>query len=135
MPDATFTQKRRLIMFGLNRTVPCLWCLKTVTFAKATLEHVDPLSLGGTSAYDNLDISCKKCNNERFGIWLPRRTRLQRLVLASSTIAALRQELFGEVPYERWSRRQKRRRARHQGLLPQQQHQHLPKSGTPRARK
>lgn len=31
----------------------------------ATLDHVVPVSKGGTNAYTNLKLACAKCNNER----------------------------------------------------------------------
>ncbi len=118
MQDATFSEKRRLILFGLQHRVPCIWCLQPLTLAVATLEHMTPKSEDGTDAYDNLDIACKPCNNRRSSsVWVPMRARLERLVMASRKIANLREALYGEVPFykrrrPRWTRRQKRRSAR-----------------------
>ncbi len=116
--DATFSEKRRLILFGLRHRVPCIWCLQPLTLAVATLEHMTPKSEHGTDAYDNLDIACKPCNNRRSSsVWIPMRARLERLVMSSRKIANIREALFGEVPFysrqrPRWTRKQKRRSAR-----------------------
>jgi 5-methylcytosine-specific restriction endonuclease McrA len=32
---------------------------------ETTIEHVIPISKGGTNAQNNLMLSCKSCNNER----------------------------------------------------------------------
>ncbi len=51
----------------------CYWCDHPLTLAVdgvwsenlATLEHLIPLSKGGTNGLDNLALACAKCNNER----------------------------------------------------------------------
>jgi hypothetical protein len=100
MPDAVFYEKRRLSLFGCNETVPCLWCLKPVSFAKSTLEHILPLSHGGGNDYANLDIACHRCNTSRSSVlWIARRPQLEKTCLPSRLIAAMRKLLFGEVPF------------------------------------
>lgn len=51
----------------------CVWCgcetLLNTTGENsnfATLEHVIPLCVGGTDDFENLTISCLRCNTERF---------------------------------------------------------------------
>lgn len=46
-------------------TVPCFVCGKHVKEPHATLEHITPLSKGGTDDMDNLSISHNVCNNRR----------------------------------------------------------------------
>jgi 5-methylcytosine-specific restriction endonuclease McrA len=48
-----------------NGNVPCFVCGKHVKEKNATLEHVIPLSNGGTDDIDNLSISHYQCNNAR----------------------------------------------------------------------
>lgn len=48
-----------------NGTVPCFVCGKHVREKNATLEHIVPLSKGGTDDMDNLSISHYNCNQAR----------------------------------------------------------------------
>lgn len=43
----------------------CCFCNKLLTRNTATLEHVIPLSKGGTWKTTNIKVSCSSCNNER----------------------------------------------------------------------
>lgn len=43
-------------------TLTCYLCEKPVEFKKDHLEHKTPLSRGGTNLYENLGVSCQKCN-------------------------------------------------------------------------
>lgn len=43
----------------------CMWCKKHIPFNRSSVEHIVPLSAGGTSDPSNLGLACKKCNNER----------------------------------------------------------------------
>lgn len=45
--------------------VPCFCCGEHVPIEQATLEHILPLSQGGTDDMDNLAISHAKCNHRR----------------------------------------------------------------------
>lgn len=49
----------------LHGQVPCWVCGLHVTHTDATLEHIRPLSEGGSSHQDNLAISHDLCNNQR----------------------------------------------------------------------
>ena len=49
----------------LHGVVPCWVCGQPVLPADATLEHIQPLSEGGSSHQDNLAISHDACNNQR----------------------------------------------------------------------
>ena len=49
----------------LHGVVPCWVCGEPVAPAAATLEHIRPLSEGGTSHLDNLAISHDRCNHKR----------------------------------------------------------------------
>jgi len=54
-----FLQKRH------QGIVPCYVCGKHVKEGNATLEHIIPLSLGGSDEMDNLSISHYQCNQAR----------------------------------------------------------------------
>jgi 5-methylcytosine-specific restriction endonuclease McrA len=41
----------------------CVYCGKELTLRSLTLDHVKPRAKGGTHTFDNVSISCKKCNN------------------------------------------------------------------------
>ncbi|GAC1604979.1 MAG: hypothetical protein NVS3B2_11030 [Ramlibacter sp.] len=49
----------------LHGVVPCWVCGEPVAKADATLEHIRPLSDGGSSHLENLAISHGACNNRR----------------------------------------------------------------------
>ena len=49
----------------MHGTVPCWVCGFHVTPEDATLEHIQPLSEGGSSHQDNLGISHDRCNHKR----------------------------------------------------------------------
>lgn len=49
----------------LHGVVPCWVCGEHVMSAAATLEHIKPLSEGGSSHLENLAISHDVCNNRR----------------------------------------------------------------------
>lgn len=55
-------QKRNIYR---ERRPNCHWCLKHLTEKRATLDHVLPKSHGGTLRRDNIELSCKACNNLR----------------------------------------------------------------------
>lgn len=43
----------------------CYYCRQPLTLKTATLEHLKPLSDGGTNKRSNLTLCCSACNNER----------------------------------------------------------------------
>jgi 5-methylcytosine-specific restriction endonuclease McrA len=49
----------------LHGVVPCWVCGTPVLAADATLEHIQPLSEGGSSHLENLAISHGHCNSQR----------------------------------------------------------------------
>lgn len=58
--------RERLFKEGKDR---CMWCNRQFIdpdHLECTLEHIKPLSEGGTWAKDNLDISCACCQGGRF---------------------------------------------------------------------
>jgi len=49
----------------LEQDPHCKWCGATLTAKTATLEHVIPLSVGGTNDPNNIALACAACNNKR----------------------------------------------------------------------
>ena len=49
----------------MHGSVPCWVCGSHVAPEDATLEHIQPLSEGGSSHQDNLAISHDRCNHKR----------------------------------------------------------------------
>lgn len=49
----------------LNQNPHCKWCGATLTRQTATIEHLAPLSKGGTNDEHNLALACVTCNRER----------------------------------------------------------------------
>jgi len=47
-------------------TLTCYLCLKPILFGDDNLEHKIPLSRGGVTAYNNLDIAHSICNKKKF---------------------------------------------------------------------
>src|SRR3990167_1097343 len=43
-------------------TLTCYLCFNPIEFKKDHLEHKMPLSRGGTNDYNNLGVSCERCN-------------------------------------------------------------------------
>ncbi len=43
----------------------CAYCGKSINIADATIDHVLPLSQGGSSSWDNLVNCCKVCNQRK----------------------------------------------------------------------
>jgi len=43
----------------------CRWCGKKLSASTATIEHVQPLSLGGSNSRSNMELACRPCNSTR----------------------------------------------------------------------
>ncbi len=60
--------KKERIPLNLRRRVIerdgyfCVYCDEDLTNAEIHLDHVIPESRGGTTTYDNLQVTCRKCN-------------------------------------------------------------------------
>ena len=51
----------------------CQYCDTPLAVGDSTLDHVVPLSMGGSNTYDNVVISCGPCNFEKSNrVWVPR---------------------------------------------------------------
>ena len=43
----------------------CQYCEKKITLSDATVDHVVPKSKGGTNNWENVTLSCSKCNQKK----------------------------------------------------------------------
>ncbi len=59
------TRIYRTVARQLHGAVPCWICGQPVSAEDATLEHIKPLSEGGSSHIENLAISHGACNHQR----------------------------------------------------------------------
>lgn len=55
--------KRRL--FGHLSIAPCCYCQLVFFVDKLTVEHLKPLTLGGTNEDSNIALACAPCNQQR----------------------------------------------------------------------
>ncbi len=54
----------------LRDGLECYWCSQLFdTKSPPTIEHVEPLSHGGTWAFSNLKLTHKECNQRRADSW------------------------------------------------------------------
>jgi len=59
LKEIQFIYEENIKKFG---TLTCVYCLKKLSFGEDSLEHIIPLSRGGTNKRDNLSIACLSCN-------------------------------------------------------------------------
>lgn len=43
----------------------CYWCGQPMAFAESTIEHIVPMSAGGSGELTNLTVACVQCNSGR----------------------------------------------------------------------
>ena len=67
-----FYVKKNLPTIKCNKSNICLrddwtcgYCLKKMSQRDCTIDHIIPTSLGGKTEWDNVVISCGKCNNKK----------------------------------------------------------------------
>lgn len=70
--DGTVTRE---LLRELMEEPRCAWCLELFEPGDRQLDHITPLSDGGTHTEDNLTVACSTCNmlkgNKRLWQWLP----------------------------------------------------------------
>jgi len=69
----------------------CYYCLKDLDYGVINVEHVKPMSAGGTNDYNNLVLSCQPCNKAKGSNVLSKSKRKQ---LKASMEEALRVKKF-----------------------------------------
>jgi 5-methylcytosine-specific restriction endonuclease McrA len=68
-------RKRRCAVLVRRDGDTCWWCDIALTDAIRTVDHVIPLSAGGSNRLDNLVLACEACNAERGGVHGPTANR------------------------------------------------------------
>lgn len=65
-------RKQSKINFSLKKRLykdvvfyPCCYCKNVFMIEKLTVEHVIPLSMGGTNEDSNISLACAPCNHEK----------------------------------------------------------------------
>jgi len=58
----TTDQRRQLHREQAGR---CWYCTRTISFHLATVDHIQPLSKGGTNKMQNLVMACPDCNKTK----------------------------------------------------------------------
>jgi len=62
---ATKAARYRARLLAGREMIRCCFCDKVMNTNEITLEHIVPLSRGGTWLRSNLTLACKRCNNTR----------------------------------------------------------------------
>jgi len=70
----------KTILGGEQGTCPCEYCGSYVTIETTVNDHRLPLSRGGSSGFENLAISCARCNNQKGAMSGPAFRDLMRLL-------------------------------------------------------
>ena len=71
--------RKRRIKAKLYRKSPlCHWCRKKFELAEMTLDHLIPVSQGGSNRNDNFVLACDPCNKQRKNIALPLKSIQQK---------------------------------------------------------
>lgn len=85
----------------------CMYCGKKVTLSNFTFDHVIPRQDGGKTWWDNIVVSCTRCNGQkgcksvkRYKRDLIRQPYIPRLSKAAPTQVVRR--LDAEIPHETW---------------------------------
>lgn len=56
---------KKHMLFAGRRMQPCEYCGTPLTVHNATVDHVRPLSAGGSSKLRNCVLACKRCNGRK----------------------------------------------------------------------
>lgn len=59
------TRKRKAKLFGSEDSLCCCFCGVSLDIDSATIDHIQPVSLGGKNRRSNLAIACRLCNTSR----------------------------------------------------------------------
>ncbi len=59
-------------------TLTCCLCFKWITFGEDSLEHLTPLSRGGSNDFSNLGVAHRKCNNQKYTMTLKEWEKLNK---------------------------------------------------------
>ncbi len=59
------TKENLLDLVSTSYGTPCKYCQTQLTYKNYVCDHIYPLSRGGESEKDNLQIICKRCNTQK----------------------------------------------------------------------
>ncbi len=59
------TYRQGIVKKKFRRGQTCYWCSRPIEQHTATIDHVIPLSRGGSNAASNCVLTCYDCNQER----------------------------------------------------------------------
>lgn len=69
-PGWSADERSRLVFKLIAKHGPtCVFCKRDLAWKEITLDHIKPLSMGGGSGLDNLQIACGPCNNAKGSEW------------------------------------------------------------------
>jgi 5-methylcytosine-specific restriction endonuclease McrA len=85
----------------------CMYCGKKVSLSEFTFEHVIPQSLGGKTWWDNIVVSCTRCNSQKSDKSLKKYKR--QLIrapyvpkLSKAAPCHVVRKLAAEIPHKTW---------------------------------
>jgi len=86
----------------------CMYCGKKVSLSSFTFDHVTPRSQGGTTCWENIVVSCMRCNRDKGNSPLSRcKQRLLRPPFAprldKAAPAHIVSKIAAEIPHETWA--------------------------------
>lgn len=58
-------QQLKKKLFPLSFIAPCYYCKYVFMFSQLTVEHIIPLSFGGTNEPNNIALACAPCNHQK----------------------------------------------------------------------
>jgi len=112
--DSDFMPKRYTNILPFNRmnvyirdSGTCCYCGKKVSISNFTFDHVIPRADGGKSCWENVVVSCVKCNNQKDRIPLHKFSKklIKKPYVPHLTKAApehLVSRIAMEIPHETW---------------------------------
>ncbi len=86
----------------------CMYCGKKVSLSSFTFDHVIPRSKGGTTCWENIVVSCMRCNRDKGSAPLSRcKQRLLRPPFAprldKAAPAHIVSKIAAEIPHQTWA--------------------------------
>jgi 5-methylcytosine-specific restriction endonuclease McrA len=68
---------------------PCCYCKELFLTINLTIEHIVPLSLGGTNDASNIDLACAPCNRKKGKeTWLMKKQLFRNKILTNASVIA-----------------------------------------------
>lgn len=77
-------QVRKALITVYKKT--CQYCLRTLPENCLQVEHIDPVSKGGSDSLLNLTLACESCNQRKADLWLEEPGRSLLLTIAKGKV-------------------------------------------------